>query len=433
MTQSATPHLTAPPAESTVTAMPPLDAWLHRQQSEGGSNMTGALLTWFEGPPPTLAALRALARKRLAPYQRLSQMPHVPDSDSWPQWSTGPEFDADHHISESPHVPAPGLEGHIATLFTAPLDDRRPLWHLHLVPSADGFVLLLRAHHALLDGRSIATVLRALFDETADAHRQATVPPPAASSSRARQLAWNLGDLIPKARTLPFHGDVDPQRVIAFRHVPSEDLEAARKPPHYVTSGPASRASANAVFLASASGALRTLGLTGRFPYLPGVCALVPVDVRTDEERELLGNHYATVRVPLPTQREARARLAAVDAFIRQGAIGARARAQATMVASQPRKVTALGSAMSHYVDSPRYFSLLCSSVATHAGELTLGRARLTAMAGLPPLGPGHPLALTFMRHAGGSVVTAITDHTHRHLAQPLVAHIHDEIRKLSV
>ncbi|MFF2509014.1 wax ester/triacylglycerol synthase domain-containing protein [Streptomyces sp. NPDC058067] len=458
MTQSATPAplatpSPAPPSPSTSpeydgpaptpSAMPPLDAWLHRQQVYGGSNMTGALLTWFEGPPPTVTALRSLARQRLARYARLRLVPHSPTTghatDSWPLWSTGPRFEADRHIAESPHIPASGLEAHIAALFTAPLDPDRPPWQLHLIPTTGGFVLLLRAHHALLDGRSIATVLRALLDETIPAHRPPTIPahrPPTGPApveppSRFRQLAWTLGDLAPKARPLPLHGPVDPHRVIAFRPVPSEELAAARAALSSGATG-RERASANAVFLAATSGALRTLGLTGRFPRLPGVCALVPVDVRTDEQRELLGNHYATVRIPLPPQRDARLRLAAVDSFIRRGAIGARARAQAAVVSSRPRKVTALGNAASRYVDSPRYFSLVCSSVATHAGELTLGSARLTAMAGLPALGPGHPLALTFMRHGGGSVVTALTDHGHRHLAQPLVDRIHAEIRHLS-
>ena len=419
-----------------VTAMPPLDAWLHRQQSDGGSSMTGALLAWFEGPPPTPAALRSLGRQRLAPYQRLRQMPRTPGhglaADSWPLWSTGSPFAADHHIAESPYVAASGLEAHIASLFTAPLDPHRPPWQLHLIPTTGGFVLLLRAHHALLDGRSIATVLCALLDETAVGNQPPTGPSPTAPPSRARQLAWTLGDLLPRARPLPIHGPVDPHRVVTFRQVPREELDAARSALRSVVSG-GERASSNAVFLAATAGALRTLGLTGRFPNLPGVCALVPVDVRTDEQRDLLGNHYATVRVPLPGQRDARLRLAAVDSFIRRGAIGARARAQAAVVSSRPRKVTALSNAASRYVDSPRYFSFVCSSVATHAGELTLGSARLTALAGIPALGPGHPLALTCMRHGGTSVVTAITDHTHRHLAQPLVDRIHEEIRDLAV
>ncbi|MFE7157225.1 wax ester/triacylglycerol synthase domain-containing protein [Streptomyces sp. NPDC057636] len=417
-----------------TTAMPPLDAWMHRQQSSGGSNMTAALLAWFEGPPPTLSALHSLAEYRLAPYDRLRQMPNAAEStdDSWPLWSTGPHFEAAHHIVESPGAATTELEVDIAALFTAPLDPRRPPWQLHLIPTTGGFVLLFRAHHALLDGRSIATLLRALFDETA-ALRPPRVGDAAAADtpSRARQLAWTLGDLLPKARPLPFHGPVDPYRVLSFRQVTRKELDAARVSLRSAAS--AERASTNAVFLAATAGALRTLGITGRsLPSLPGICALVPVDVRTNEESQLLGNHYATVRVPLPQQRDARERLAAVDSFIRRAAIGARARTQAAVVSSRPRKITPLSNAAGRYVDSPRYFSLLCSSVSTHAGELTLGSARLTAMAAVPPLGPGHPLAVTAIHHGGTSVVTAITDHNHRDLAQPLAERIHDEIRILA-
>ncbi|UDM04226.1 wax ester/triacylglycerol synthase family O-acyltransferase [Streptomyces longhuiensis] len=417
-----------------TTAMPPLDAWMYRQQSSGGSNMTAALLAWFEGPPPTLSALRSLAEYRLAPYERLRQMPSAADStdDSWPLWSTGPHFEAAHHVVESPGAATTELEVDIAALFTAPLAPGRPPWQLHLIPTTGGFVLLLRAHHALLDGRSIATLLRALFDETAALRPPrvggaATVDAP----SRARQLVWTLGDLLPKARPLPFHGPVDPFRVLSFRQVSRQELDAARASTRSAPS--AERASTNAVFLAATAGALRTQGVTGRsLPTLPGICALVPVDVRTNEESQLLGNHYATVRVPLPRQRDARERLAAVDCYIRRAAIGARARAQAAVVSSRPRKITPLSNAAGRYVDSPRYFSLLCSSVSTHAGELTLGSARLTAMAALPPLGPGHPVAVTAIHHGSTSVVTAITDHNHRDLAQPLAERIHDEIRVLA-
>ncbi|MFG2521001.1 wax ester/triacylglycerol synthase domain-containing protein [Streptomyces sp. NPDC048527] len=441
MTQPAPPsHLATSSAASEhnnaspTIAMPPLDAWLHRQQSTGGSNMTAALLAWVEGPPPTLTALRRLAGDRLAHYRRLRQLPSPvhPTADSWPLWSTGPHFEADHHIVESPDVATTGPDAHLAALFTAPLDQRRPPWQLHLIPTAGGFVLLFRAHHALLDGGSIATVLRALFDEAATLH-----PPRAGGTatadapSRARQLGWILGDLLPKARPLPFHGPVDSHRVLSFRQVPRKEFDAARAALSPTAS--AERASTNAVFLTATAGALRTTGLTGHLlPTFPGICALVPVDVRTHEESALLGNHYATVRVPLPLQRDARLRLAAVDSFIRRGAIGARARAQAAVVSSRPHKITPLSNAASRYVDSPRYFSLLCSSVSTHAGELTLGPARLTAMAAIPPLGPGHPLAVTVTHHGSTSVVTTITDGNHRQLAQPLAERIHDEIRLLA-
>ncbi|WP_432177706.1 wax ester/triacylglycerol synthase domain-containing protein [Streptomyces sp. NBC_00063] len=441
MTRPAPPsHLatasTAPEHDNSrpSTAMPPLDAWMHRQQSGGGSNMTAALLAWFEGLPPTLSALRSLAGCRLAPYERLRQMPSAADpaENSWPLWSTGPRFEAAHHIVESPGSATTELEADIAALFTAPLDPRRPPWQLHLIPTTGGFVLLFRAHHALLDGRSIATSLRALCDETAALRPPRAGGPAAADSpSRARQLAWALGDLLPKARPLPFHGPVDPHRVLSFRQVPRGELDAARA--SLRSAAPAGRASTNAVFLAATAGALRALGVTARpLPALPGICALVPVDVRTDEESQLLGNHYATVRVPLPQLRDARERLSAVDSFVRRAAIGARARAQAAVVSSRPRKITPLSNAAGRYVDSPRYFSLLCSSVSTHAGELTIGSARLTAMAGIPPLGPGHPLAVTAIHHGSTCVVTAITDDNHRELAQPLTERIHDEIRVLA-
>lgn len=414
--------------------------------------MTVALLAWFDGPPPSVAALRSLARTRLAPHRRLNLIPETPaptaTAQGWPYWAPGPEFESEHHVTAATTATAAtaataatgtapaALEAQVAALLVRPLDPRRPPWQLHLIPAPDGFALLLRAHHALLDGGSLATVLCALLDGSGAGPQLANrgpAPTPVAVP-RARQLAWALGDLLPKARPLPFHGPVDDRRAVAFSRVPSQELAAAREA---LGRGPSPRTasrttSRNAVFLTATAGALRTLQLTGRFPRLPGVCALVPVDVRTEEQRGLLGNHYATVRVPLPGRRDARRRLAAMDDFLHRSAFAQRARAQAAVVSSRPREFTLLGDAASRYVDSPRYFSLLCSSVATHAGELTLGPARLVGLAAVPPLGPGHPLAVTMVHHNAGAVLTTVADHSHRRLAELLVGLIHDELRSLA-
>ncbi|MFB7668105.1 wax ester/triacylglycerol synthase domain-containing protein [Kitasatospora sp. NPDC056138] len=438
-----TPHAplrTPLPGARTVsgTAMPPQDAWFHRQQSSGAACMTVAVLAWFDGPAPTPAALRDLVRERLQPYERLRLRAAPTTPPSWPCWIPEAEFDPEHHVGSELHATTPAASA--GELIARPLDPDRPPWQLHLLPAdpadragpvgastGDGFALLLRAHHALLDGSSLIAVVRALLDGPTG---QPPLCPEFRSrrrslATRGRELAWSVADLLPRARPLPFHGPVGPGRAVAFGRIARDELDAAR-----LALSP-ERASSNAVFLAATAGALRTLGLTGRVPQLPGVCAMVPVDVRTAAETSLLGNRYATVRVPLPALRQPQLRLAAVHGLTRREVLKQRAVAQAELVARQPLRYTPLGAALGRYVDSPRYFSVLCSSGATYASRLTLGPASFIALAGLPPLGPGHPLAVTMFHHDATAVVTTVAGHRHRHLAAPLTELIHEEIRIL--
>ncbi len=431
-----TPHPSLPELTSSgrtaerpaAFAMPPLDAWLYRHQSSGAVCMTAGILARFEGPAPSLPGLRELARRRWGAYERLRWTPGAPatGSGAWPHWTPGAEFDPGQHIPGSPSPAA--LEARTAQLLAHPLGPARPPWQLHLLPAPDGFALLLRAHHALLDGVSFVTLLRDLLDAPAAVPGQRMRPGAGEPSGPPRlALARALADLLPRARPLPFHGPVDSRRAVAWSRVSAAELSAARD------ALPSGRASANAVFLAAAAGALRTAGVTGRLPGLPGLCAMVPVDVRADDEGAVLGNRYATVRVPLPAGGGPQRRLAAVDGFTRRAALKQRARAQALFVSSRPRRYGLVGEVLGRYADSPLYSSLLCSSMATHAGPLALGPARLTGIAALPPLSPGHPVAMTMAVHDTSATVTVTTDHAHRHLGARLSALVREEILALVV
>lgn len=409
-------------ARQAAVDMPPLDAWLFRHQSGGAICMTAGLLAWFEGPPPTLYELRARVRQRWAVHERLCLT--AVETPAWPQWVPGPQWDPAHHVAAHDTSPA-ALETLAAQLLAHPLGPARPPWQLHLLPADGGFALFLLSHHALLDGVSLVTLLRALLDAPAAVPRpRSPGDAEVAVPSRLDRVRAVL-DVLPRARPLPFHGPVDARRAVSWSRVPVSELSTARDA---LASG---RASANAVFLAAAAGALRTAGLTGRVSRLPGVCAMVPVDVRDGSGPVVLGNHYATVRVPLPAGGGPRQRLASVDGFTRRAALKQRAQAQARLVASRPQRHGRFDALLGRYADSPLFSSLLCTSAASYAGQLTLGPARFTALAGLPPLSPGHPLAMSMLLHDETAVVTVVTDHGHRHLAARLPGLIREEIDAL--
>ncbi|WP_372411283.1 wax ester/triacylglycerol synthase domain-containing protein [Streptomyces luteireticuli] len=396
------------------TPMSPLDAWLHSHQAGGSLCMTFGLVARFVGEPPALDALRDRAAHRWAHHDRLRM-----SSGTGLRWIPGPPFDPVHHVGTPARRASP--DEHTAHLIARPFGPPRPPWQLHLLPGPDGgFALLLRAHHALLDGRSALVLVQELLDGPA------ALPGQRAGSQAPPRRRPGLTDLLPAGRPLPLHGPVDSRRAVAWSTVTAGELAAARD------ALPSGRASANAVFLAATAGALRGAGATGRLPFLPGVCAMVPVDVRPDDDGALLGNHYATVRVPLPSHGRARRRLAAVDRFTRRVALHERARAQARAVAGMAGRRGALTEALGRYVDSSLYSSLLCSSLADRGGPRTLGPAALTGLALLPSLSPGHPLAVTMVRDAtGAATLTVVTDHARRVLAGRLSALLREEIRAL--
>ncbi|MFE9426865.1 wax ester/triacylglycerol synthase domain-containing protein [Kitasatospora sp. NPDC006697] len=403
-----------------TTPMPPQDAWLYRQQGPATAAAPVSLVAWFDGPAPTLAELRLLTDKQWSALPRLRMVPRAaPTAAGWPHWTDGGPFAPERHVHSGPGCRTE-LIGRLAA---DPLPTDRPPWQLHLLPTRTGFALLLRAHHALLDGISLGTLLDALLG------LPPAEPEPGPEHHRPgplTRLARLAGDLVPQSRRLPIHGSPGPGRKVAFATVGSTELAAAR------AALPAARSSGTAVFLAAAAGALHRLDLLG--PARPGrPTALVPVDARGPEQRGLLGNRYATVRIPLPRHPDPRARLAELSARTSREQLAPRAAAQAALVAEQPCRTTALGTLLARYFDSPQYFSLLCSSLPAPAGpERTLGVARLTALAALPPLGPAHPVALTLHHHPTGATVAAVTDDRMAHLAEPLAAAVRAEIRLLA-
>ncbi|WP_145910271.1 wax ester/triacylglycerol synthase domain-containing protein [Kitasatospora viridis] len=409
--------------------MAPQDAWLYRQQRRSAAPAPIGLVAWFAGPAPDLDRLRELADRRLGGLERLRLVPRTAPT-GWPHWVLGGRFAVERHVLAGS---GNGLEVLVGELAAAPLPTGLPPWQLHLLPAAGGFALLLRAHHALLDGVSLNAVLDLLLGvepaEPVGPAEPAVLPGPVHPAApgpvrRARRLAWLADDLLPKGLRLPIHGSPGTGRRVCFATVDAAELAAAR------AALPGTRCSGTAVFLAATAGALDRLELLGRGR---GATALVPIDARPGDERALLGNHYATVRIPLPVRAERRARLAALADRTARDRLLPRALAQAATVAGQPHRVTAAGAVLSRYLDSSAYFSLLCSSLPAPAGpDRVLGSAQLVGLSALPPLGPAHPVALTLHHHPTGATLAAVTDDRFAHLAAPLAAAVRTEIALLA-
>ena len=206
------------------------------------------------------------------------------------------------------------LEGVAAEVLARPLDRRRPLWEVHVVEGlADGRTgMIMKLHHALLDGPSGAELMVQLLDlepgltstvePTAAAvvdaqpsrleldrvarRRLGRAAPRVAAEMRnavdvwAARRRWDLahpdvvvpGD-VGAPRTL-FNQPITSRRVVRFTGVPLDDLDKARRD---------TGSTINDAVLAITGGALRRYLV--RRSALPdsSLRAMVPISVRNDD------------------------------------------------------------------------------------------------------------------------------------------------------
>ena len=145
----------------------------------------GIVLTGGELVRPGGTVQMELLRQRVS--QRLHLLPRFrecirrpPIGLGGPYWVDAVDFDLDDHVTLT-RVPAPGGEDELLAtwerLRRRPFNPRRPRWALVAVEGMAGnqAAVLLRAHHALLDGAAGIAALGALLDEAGD-HDLPAVP-----------------------------------------------------------------------------------------------------------------------------------------------------------------------------------------------------------------------------------------------------------------
>jgi WS/DGAT/MGAT family acyltransferase len=281
----------------------------------------------------------------------------VPLGLDLPYWIEDPDFDLDFHIRESA-VPPPGddqkLAETVARIFARPIDRAHPLWELYLIHGLpDGRVALLnKVHHAAVDGVSGSEILSVLLDLSPEGRE---IPPPERPLGAEREptdlemlgrgLAglplqpWRMLRALPK--TVPVVTEIPGANALPGMPTLSRGMTRLRKlaggaPPDdgvlEVTSARAPRTSFNgrisphrrfafgSLSLDAVKAIKNELGITvndvvvtlcasavrrwllerDELPDDPLV-ALVPVSVRTDEQRGTFGNRVSGMIVPIPT------------------------------------------------------------------------------------------------------------------------------------
>src|SRR3954466_6924161 len=315
-----------------------VDASFLTNETSASHMHVGAILI-FEGPPPKYLDLVEHVRGRLDQVPRFRQRLVVPPLEAGrPLWADDVNFNLTYHIRHTA-LPEPGGEDELrllaARVFSQQLDRSKPLWELWLVQGLerDRFAILTKTHHAMVDGVSGVDIGTVLFDlepvpqpvERVDDWKPRPEPSTSTLVTRAatdlagaplrlaeraledvrnpettaRRIAEGLegvgevvGAFADPAPDVPLNQEIGPHR----RFVWARSELATFKRIKDTLGG-----TVNDVVLAVVTGALREW-LHGRGVRTEGLelRALVPVSIRTQDERGDLGNRIALMRGPLP-------------------------------------------------------------------------------------------------------------------------------------
>ncbi len=314
-----------------------LDAsFLHMEH--GPAHMHVASTSVFEGEPPSHDEFRdhIAARLHLVPRFR-QKLRFVPYGQGRPVWVDDPQLNLDYHVRHTA-LPPPGSEEQLrnlaARIFSQRLDRSKPVWEMWLVEGLEGdrFAVIGKSHHCLVDGVSGVDITTVMYDLEPGPDRQPPRPPwvPQPEPSDAQlladallQRATNPREMVRGARALlrgprqavgaavdaleaagafaraglaapasPFNVDIGPYR--RFAMVRSELAELKRV--KTVAGG-----TVNDVILAAVTGALgRYLRERGHSTHGLELRAMVPISVRSADERGALGNRVSAMMATLP-------------------------------------------------------------------------------------------------------------------------------------
>jgi diacylglycerol O-acyltransferase / wax synthase len=426
-------------AQEHLDRLTAVDAsFLHQENAD--SHMHIGAVTIFEGPPPPFVEVAEHIRSRLHHVPRYRQkLAYPPFESGRPLWIDDASFNIEYHVRHSA-LPAPGTEQQLhrlaARIVSQQLDRSKPLWECWFVEGlADGrYALIFKTHHALVDGVSGVDLATVLFDLSRHPEPQPQEPwqprpeptnaellaagvagfakttlnvvertivaatNPAAAVDALREAAEGIGEVVwaglnPAPET-PLNVEIGPHRRYAVVRNRLDDFRYVKG----VLGG-----TVNDIVLTVVSGALarwlrsrgvRTEGLELR--------ALVPVSIRSKDQRHALGNQIVLMRGPLPVYiRDPVARLR----FVKQQmdglkeskqAVGARVLADVQQMA--PPTILAQASRLQF---STRLFNLIVTNVPGPQFPIYMLERQMLNFFPIAFLPKSHGLAIAIMSYNG--------------------------------
>jgi len=290
----------------------------------------------FEGPAPSHAELIKAFEAKLPLVPRYRQVVRTAPLNLFrPLWVDDDNFEITNHVRHV-DLPAPGGDQEVrelaSRLFAQPLDRTRPLWEEWLIGGLAGgrWAILSKIHHCMVDGVGGTDLMTMVFDTEPDAQRLEPVPwSPAPSLSAVSLLTGGVADLLgwparqlvvarmlagrfggaggllgygrglarsaqwlakPSASFL--NGPIGPRRRWAWTTTSLAEVKQIRS---------GYGGTVNDVLLAVIAGAFRELlRKRGELTSDLVVRSLVPVSIRSQNERGVITNRVTAVLVNLP-------------------------------------------------------------------------------------------------------------------------------------
>jgi WS/DGAT/MGAT family acyltransferase len=420
-----------------------LDSTFLHLEDHSPAHMHVASVMVFEGTAPTHEEMveHVMARLHLVPRYR-QRLAYVPLGQHRPVWADDPHFNPNYHIRNTA-LPKPADDDELkqlaGRLFSQRLDRSKPLWEIWLVQSmARGrFAILAKTHHALVDGISGVDITTVLFDT----QREPLAPPAPAAPWHAKPLpgpakllgeAWLERTTVPNeigrgARALlraprraaaqvksnlvsvgattlagikspapstPLNVDIGPHRRYTFLDADLASLKAIKD---------SLGGTLNDAVLASVSIALgRYLRRHGHDTEGLEMKAMVPVSVRTKEQRGQLGNQVAAMWAPLPVgiedPTEALKRIAAAMEDLKSSGQAVGAQVLTNLAGFAPP--TILSQAARLQARQP-FFNLVVTNVPGPQFPLYLLGRKLEVLYPVVPLAQRQALGIAVMSYDG--------------------------------
>jgi diacylglycerol O-acyltransferase / wax synthase len=394
-----------------------------------------------EGAPPGYEELVAHVEHRLELVPRFRQkIVRIPLGIENPVWGDDPGFDVRRHV-RNVAIPRPGrldqLRDLVARIMSEPLDMERPLWQLYLIDGLRGrHAYLSKTHHALVDGVAAVDIGMILLDATREGTRpkkrpkrwqpeavqpgelfaqaalyavqrpfravgraaRTTISMPAKTARRVIGTAEAFTGLAaggPKVPKSPLNVEIGRDRRVAWVRSDLDRLKRAR--------AAAEGSTVNDVMLSVVSGALRRF-LERRGDEVPEhLVALVPVSIRSADQKGELGNRISTILVKLPLKEaDPRRRLEVLRDETARLKESDNARAASLIIEATGWTPPTINRVLSRAMARPLIFNLVVSNVPGPQQPLYLLGRRLREIYPFVPLSPqNHALSVGALSYDG--------------------------------
>jgi diacylglycerol O-acyltransferase / wax synthase len=416
----------------------PLDAsFLHTETSSAHMHVAwkGRFRPAAGRPPITVRRVQAQVASRLDAAPRFRRrLGFPPGGFAHPVWVDAERFDIRRHVvalaGQHAGMPATRFDALADTVLSQALDRTHPLWEIHLAPSLeDGTVgLVMKIHHALVDGKSALAVALLLLDLDPDAP-EPTLPrelepagrgrgrgpgaarlavdalvdsgteplralgraaraagSPSRLSGTLRRAAMAVGEDVARPAPSSFLNDpIGPRRTLVGHTLGVAELLEVKQ---------ARGVSLNDVALAVVAGALRLLALLRGEAPAP-LKVMVPVSRRAAGEEAAMGNRIAFVFISLPVDTaDPLARLAGIRAETAAFKGTGRAGGGEALLQGLGLLPLPLQAPLARFAASPRMYNLVISNVPGPRMPVYLLGAECVEVLPAIPLSEGHVLSV---------------------------------------